>query len=206
MGNKSDAGPKLRLWVPSRPSSFLLSSRSWSGGYPWCQRRAKRPGLHRGASGCGPSALCPAPLSALWAWSSKKEGRANPLSPYPIPDCPTLVPLSLRARSPATCASVPAQDRPRLRRFPVGVTGQRAGKHRPGAPRSPQRLVESGEPEGLEDGGSECQRDRGGGLSGERTRGRSRAARGQRRAARSGDVGFRSPQGVPGSPGGCARE
>lgn len=66
----------------------------------------------------------------------KKEEKPLP-TPLPIPGCSTLVPLSLRGRSPGTCASVPAQDSLSPGDSGLGVTGQRAGKHLPGAPRSP---------------------------------------------------------------------
>ncbi|XP_014638045.1 PREDICTED: natural cytotoxicity triggering receptor 2 [Ceratotherium simum simum] len=47
-----------------------------------------------------------------------------------------LVLSALLVWSPRSCASVPAQGGPSFRRFPAGVTGQRAGKHEPGALRS----------------------------------------------------------------------
>ncbi|XDB63601.1 hypothetical protein ABFV05_017217 [Capra hircus] len=57
----------------------------------------------------------------------------------------------------------------------------------------PWRLVESGEPERPKDHSSECQQDRGSGLRGERTRGRSPSARTEESSPLP-SVGFRSPQ------------
>lgn len=65
----------------------------------------------------------------------------------------------------------------------------------------PWRLVESGAPERPKDRGSECQRDRGSGLRGERTRGRNPSARTEE--IPEGRPTTRLP--APGSPDACAR-
>lgn len=150
------------MWEPSSPSSFF---RFLELGVPIVPAESKLPRAPQRRWGLWSFFTVPSPLSALWAWSSKKEEKPLP-TPLPIPGCSTLVPLSLRGRSPGTCDSVPAQDSLSPRRFWVG--GHRTARRETPSwgTTLPRRLVESGEPEGPEDRGSECQRDRGSGLRG----------------------------------------
>lgn len=72
---------------------------------------------------------CALPPFNPLGWSSKKEGRDTPFHPPLHTGRSTLVPLSLRGRSPETCASVPAQDSLSPRRFRVGGHRIAQGKY-----------------------------------------------------------------------------
>lgn len=170
-----------------------LSSGSWSWGYPSYQRRANSPGSTE-ALGTVVLLHCALPPFQPFGPGVQRKKEEIPLSTLlPIPGRSTLVPLSLRGRSPETCASVPAQGSLSPRRFRVG--GHRIARRKipSWSATLPWRLVESGEPERPTDHSSECQQDRGSGLRGERTRGRSPSARTEESSPLP-SVRFRSPQ------------